>query len=93
MREIDGKYPLKDSLNAVYSTYPMYDKIVSVSEQCLEANKKDFPSYESKMVLVHNFIVQPCDLLTKLNFKYANFESICDNLSIALEVQPHSDNQ
>lgn len=25
--------------------------------------------------------------------KYANFESICDNLSIALEVQPHSDNQ
>ena len=75
MREIDGKYPLKDSLNAVYSTYPMYDKIVSVSEQCLEANKKDFPFYESKMVLVHNFIIQPCDLLTKLNFKYANFES------------------
>lgn len=25
--------------------------------------------------------------------KYANFESIYDNLSIALEVQPHSDNQ
>lgn len=25
--------------------------------------------------------------------KYANFESICDNLSIALEVQPHSDDQ
>lgn len=25
--------------------------------------------------------------------KYANFESICVNLSIALEVQPHSDNQ
>ena len=25
--------------------------------------------------------------------KYANFESICDNLSIDLEVQPHSDDQ
>lgn len=74
MREIDGKYPLKDSLNAVYSTYCMYDKIVSVSEQCLEANKKDFPFYEFKMALVHNFIVQPYDLFEKLNSKYANFE-------------------
>lgn len=25
--------------------------------------------------------------------KYANFESICDNLSIVLEVQPNSDDQ
>ena len=74
MREIDGKYPLKDSLNAVYSTYPMYNKIVSVSGQCLEANKKDFPFYESKMALVHNFIVQPYDLFEKSNPKYANFE-------------------
>ena len=32
MRCIDGKYPLLNALESVYSTYDYYDKIVSVSD-------------------------------------------------------------
>lgn len=73
MREIDGKYPLKDALNAIYSTYDMYDKIVSVSEQCLVANKKDFPFYASKMTIVHNFVEDYYELSQKKDPNNQNF--------------------
>lgn len=56
MRYIDGKYPLLNALESVYSTYDYYDKIVSVSDQCLIENKKDFPLYSNKMVRCYNTI-------------------------------------
>ena len=73
MREVNGKYPLKDALKAVYSTYDMYDKIVSVSEQCLAANKKDFPEYSSKMTMVHNFVENQYDSSLKRGTKNYSF--------------------
>ena len=55
-RKINDTYPLFNTLNSVYSTYPYYDKIVSVSQQCLDENKKDFPQYSERMCCCHNTI-------------------------------------
>lgn len=55
-RKINDIYPLFNTLNSVYSTYSYYDKIVSVSQQCLDENKKDFPQYSERMCCCHNTI-------------------------------------
>lgn len=47
---------LREPLYAVFSTYPYYDKIVSVSELAYKQNVLDFPQYESKMRIAHNTI-------------------------------------
>ena len=47
---------LRELLYAVFSTYPYYDKIVSVSELAFKQNAIDFPEYKDKMYVVHNTI-------------------------------------
>lgn len=83
LRCINGKYPLLNSLQSVYSTYNYYDKIVSVSEQCLKENQNDFPSLKNKMTYCYNTIqkekiIKLSNEITKLepNKKTLNFVNI-----------------
>lgn len=71
LRKINGVYPLLNSLKSVYSTYPYYDKIISVSQQCLEENKKNFPEYSDKMDYCYNTIQE--DKILKLSKEKTKF--------------------
>ena len=74
-REANGKYPLKNSLNAVFSTYNMYDRIVSVSEQCMNENKKDFSAEkDTRYFLVHNCVASFKEMQEKMSLKNLTFE-------------------
>lgn len=72
MRNVNGNYPLLKTLQSVYSTYSYYDKIVSVSQQCLKENKKDFPEYSSLMCCCHNTILEK--QILKLSEEKTNFK-------------------
>lgn len=71
LRKVNETYPLLKPLKVVYSTYPYYDKIISVSQQCLEENKKDFPEYSNKMTCCYNTIQK--DRIIKLSKENTRF--------------------
>ncbi|GIL27279.1 glycosyltransferase [Actinocatenispora comari] len=58
MREVDGKRPLEVGLGAVASTYPHFDRLVSVSPALAEINRAKLPGVgdESKFVSAVNTI-------------------------------------
>lgn len=56
MRCIDGRYPLRGSLETVFSTYQFYDTFIHVSEQAMKENCADFPSIADSSFVVGNLV-------------------------------------
>lgn len=73
MREVNGNYPLRDSLNTVFTVYPDYDTIVSVSSQCGEKNKIDFNFERDKIKIVPNCVPNKSELIFKMRMKDSSF--------------------
>lgn len=73
MREVNGNYPLKDSLNTVFTVYPDYDTIVSVSSQCGEKNKRDFNFKENEIKIVPNCVPNKSELISKMRMEDSSF--------------------
>lgn len=74
MREVNGNYPLKDSLNTVFTVYPDYDTIVSVSSQCGEKNKRDFNFKENEIKIVPNCVPNKSELISKMRMEDSSFD-------------------
>ena len=73
MREVNGNYPLKDSLNTVFTVYPDYDTIVSVSSQCGEKNRMDFNFEKDKIKIVPNCVPNKSELISKMRIEDSSF--------------------
>ena len=54
-RAVNGKMPLYDTLTAVFSTYPYYDKLISASKEIMKINQLNFPHIpQERFYYAHN---------------------------------------
>lgn len=53
MRVVEGRHPLRADLRAVFSTYHLYDRLVSVSPALREVNRSSLAHYAPPAAFVH----------------------------------------
>ena len=79
-RLIDGKFPLIDNFNTIFTLYPYASKLVSVSETLMEENKRQLAHIvkEEQMTFAKN-IIDYKNIIeqAKAEIDLSNLESIC----------------